>query len=287
MKNNITDKRKWIKQNMLKALKNIEIKSDKLVNSLISGAYRSIFLGNGIDFSELRHYVIGDDIRFIDWKASARSNEIYIKQFQEEREAIFHFIFDYTKSMFFGKKLEFAILLLGSLMKYAISLNNTIYLTTFSNKIKYFGAFRTLNDIYYLIGTIIDDILENYEKILNENEVELKDVLKASMINRYTHTIIISDFVFDNFKRELMNYKNRTIDLVGFQIIDERETKTKGAFGLNEIKIISNPSTIAYQIKKIQDELKRMFFSLGFRFFVLNASNSLDQELQYLRAKLN
>ena len=71
---------------LLKSVRQIEIKTSRIVNSYFSGQYHSAFKGHGIEFDEVRKYSIGDDVRAMDWKVSARYNEPFIKRFREERE---------------------------------------------------------------------------------------------------------------------------------------------------------------------------------------------------------
>ena len=69
---------------ILKKIKKLDIKTKQLVEGLVTGNYHSIFKGQGIEFSEIREYQAGDDIRAIDWKVTARFNRPYIKEFIEE-----------------------------------------------------------------------------------------------------------------------------------------------------------------------------------------------------------
>ena len=68
-------------QQVLKRVKKIEIRTKQLVEGLLQGAYHSIFKGRGIEFSEVREYVPGDDVRTIDWNVTARMNAPYVKEF--------------------------------------------------------------------------------------------------------------------------------------------------------------------------------------------------------------
>jgi uncharacterized protein (DUF58 family) len=69
-------------------VKNLELISSKLVESLLTGNYRSVFKGPGIEFSEVREYVEGDDPRLIDWNVTSRMNSVFTKTFREEREIV-------------------------------------------------------------------------------------------------------------------------------------------------------------------------------------------------------
>ena len=91
---------------ILKQVKKIELNTRKLVEGLISGNYHSIFKGTGVEFSEIREYKPGDDIRTIDWKVTARFNRPFVKEFIEERDLTniitfqnFYFPFEMTQSL--------------------------------------------------------------------------------------------------------------------------------------------------------------------------------------------
>ena len=89
-------------KDVLKKIKKIELKTTKLVDGLMQGAYYSMFKGRGIEFSEVREYQIGDDIRSIDWNVTARMNHPYVKEFVEERDLAVMLIFDVSGSAEFG-----------------------------------------------------------------------------------------------------------------------------------------------------------------------------------------
>jgi len=87
---------------VLKQVKQIELRTRRLVGSLFSGEYRSVFRGQGIEFAEVRAYQHGDDFRAIDWNVSARMGHPYIKLFDEERELTVLLIVDRSGSVEFG-----------------------------------------------------------------------------------------------------------------------------------------------------------------------------------------
>ena len=93
-----------ISNEILSKVKKIELKSKKLVNDVFSGKYHSIFKGQGLEFSEVREYVPGDDIRRISWNVTARRNKPYIKMYDEEREQTVIFVVDLSASGQFGSK---------------------------------------------------------------------------------------------------------------------------------------------------------------------------------------
>ncbi|MEM4396526.1 MAG: DUF58 domain-containing protein [Candidatus Woesearchaeota archaeon] len=275
-----------IKKQIFKSVREIEIKTNKLVNTLIYGNFQSVFLGNGIDFMDLREYIPGDDIRFIDWKSSARKDEIFIKKYNEERESVYCFILDYSKSMFFRKKLEFSLLLLSGMMMYAAKNNNTFYVFTLSNKLNFLGRFKQIKDVYFVTELIVDDILENSQEILKSKKFELKDALKKISFRNYTHTIIISDFFFENFEKEL-NYL-KTIDFLALQVISNIELNPKtGIYELDGIRILTENKRFKETIANKQKEIKRIFLKKGYKFFTLDCENDLFQEIKKILIKVS
>lgn|GEM_PF-111781 len=89
---------------LLKRLRAIEIKTSHLANEQLSGSYSSVFRGQGLSFREVRAYLPGDDVRWIDWNVSARMNEPFVKVFVEERELTVMLVVDLSESEHFGTR---------------------------------------------------------------------------------------------------------------------------------------------------------------------------------------
>ncbi|HYO23083.1 MAG TPA: DUF58 domain-containing protein, partial [Flavisolibacter sp.] len=87
---------------ILKKVRQLEIKSKQLTSNLFSGEYHSAFKGKGMSFKEVREYAAGDDIRFIDWNVSARFGHPFSKVFEEERELTVMLLVDVSASSLFG-----------------------------------------------------------------------------------------------------------------------------------------------------------------------------------------
>ncbi|HMI61808.1 MAG TPA: DUF58 domain-containing protein, partial [Puia sp.] len=87
---------------ILKKVRELEIKSKRLTRHLFTGEYHSAFKGRGMSFREVREYAAGDDIRFIDWNVSARFNHPFSKLFEEERELTVMLLVDVSASSLFG-----------------------------------------------------------------------------------------------------------------------------------------------------------------------------------------
>jgi hypothetical protein len=89
---------------LLKRIRKIEIVTQRLVRDRMAGQYHSVFKGRGITFEEVRPYIPGDDVRFIDWNVTARMNEAYVKLFSEEREMTVLLVVDMSASGRFGSR---------------------------------------------------------------------------------------------------------------------------------------------------------------------------------------
>ncbi|HIG12458.1 MAG: DUF58 domain-containing protein [bacterium] len=87
---------------LMARVKQIQLRTHKLVNTALAGGYRSTFHGTGLEFQEVRHYQPGDDVRSIDWNVTARTGVPHIKKYAEERELSVHLIVDISRSMDFG-----------------------------------------------------------------------------------------------------------------------------------------------------------------------------------------
>jgi len=87
---------------ILRQVRRIELRTERLVSSLAAGRYRSAFRGQGMEFDEVREYTSGDDVRAIDWNVTARAGKPYVKVFREERELTVQLLVDVSGSMRFG-----------------------------------------------------------------------------------------------------------------------------------------------------------------------------------------
>jgi len=89
-------------QEALAETRKVEIKARKIVNTLLQSRYRSIFRGRGMEFSEVREYQYGDEVRHIDWNVTARTGKLHVKKFTEERDLLIYIVLDVSPSTSFG-----------------------------------------------------------------------------------------------------------------------------------------------------------------------------------------
>ena len=208
-------------KDILKKVRQIEIRTKNLVNDFFGGDYHSNFKGRGMTFSEVREYQPGDDIRFIDWNVTARTGKPYIKVFEEERELTVLLLIDVSSSGVFGSKsvlkIDLGIEIASVLGFSAIKNNDKVGLVLFSDDVnKYIPPKKGKSHVLRLITDLV-----NYDYSQDQNKTSIKNVLEfASKIsNRKSVIFLISDFVDDNFWPEMkhLNFKH---DLIGIQIYD-------------------------------------------------------------------
>lgn len=211
-----------IPKEVLKKVKRIEIQTRGLVNDVFSGEYHSVFKGRGMEFSEVREYQIGDDIRTIDWNVSARMGHPYVKIFEEERELTVMLLVDVSSSSNFGTvermKGEIAIELCALLAFSAIKNNDKVGLIIFTDRIEKFvppkkgktHVLRVLRELLYHkpqgTGTDISLALEYLSRVTTRRAV----------------VFLVSDFMSEEYQRALQ-VANQRHDLVAITITDPRE----------------------------------------------------------------
>lgn len=127
---------------LLESVRRVEVRTNRLVNDTMVGAYLSHFKGRGMDFEELREYMPGDDVRDIDWNVSNRMGRPFVKRFREERELTMVLVVDVSASSAFGStertKREFAAEIAGTLALSAARSSDKVALLLFSEQVELF-----------------------------------------------------------------------------------------------------------------------------------------------------
>ena len=208
---------------ILKKVRQIEIRTKNVVNDFFGGDYHSNFKGRGMTFSEVREYVPGDDVRSIDWNVTARTGKPHIKIFEEERELSVLILIDVSSSGVFGSKnlkIDLGVEIAAMLSFSAIKNNDKVGLALFSDKIeKYIPPKKGKKHVLRLITDIINHDFEN-----NNKKTSIKSAIDfANKISKRKSVVfLISDFIDDNFWNELkfLNFKH---DVIGLQIYDSYE----------------------------------------------------------------
>jgi uncharacterized protein (DUF58 family) len=211
-----------IAEEILKKIRRIEIISKKSSKELFAGEYHSAFKGRGMEFAEVREYIDGDDIRFIDWNVSSRLGKLYVKQFVEERELTVILAIDLSASLsFFSKiksKKEIAAEI-SAIIAFTANLNNDkVGLLIFTDQVERFippkkGKTHLLR--------IIREIL-NFEPQSKGTSIENGLVYLNKVIKKKSILFLLSDFIDKDFSQS-MKISAQKHDLIAVKIADDRE----------------------------------------------------------------
>jgi uncharacterized protein (DUF58 family) len=207
---------------LLKQVRQIEIKTKGLVNQVFSGEYHSVFKGRGMEFSEVREYQFGDDIRNIDWNVTARFGHPYIKIFEEERELTVILMVDLSGSLSFGTidktKQQVAAELSAILAFSAMKNNDKVGLILFTDKIEKFVPPRKGRTH---VLRIISEVL-SFEP--SGKSTGLKQALEYmnNAIKKRSISFLLSDFIDEGFEK-ILRIVGRKHDLIGIVLKDEKE----------------------------------------------------------------
>lgn len=207
---------------LLKRVRQIEIKTRGLSSNIFAGQYHSAFKGRGMAFSEVREYQYGDDVRDIDWNVTARFDKPFIKVFEEERELTVMLMVDVSNSLDFGTskqmKKDMVAEIAATIAFSAIQNNDKIGVIFFSDKIeKFIPPKKGRKHILYIIRELLDFKPESKRTDLRCAIEYLTNVLKK----RCT-AFMLSDFIDDNDFKNALTVANRKHDVVAVQVYDKR-----------------------------------------------------------------
>ena len=207
---------------ILKRVRQIEIKTRGLSNNIFAGEYHSAFKGRGMAFSEVREYQYGDDIRDIEWNVTARFNKPYVKVFEEERELTVMLLVDVSGSLHFGTerqmKRDMLTEIAATLAFSAIQNNDKIGVIFFSDRIeKFIPPKKGRKHILYIIRELLDFKAESPRTDVGQAVQYLTQALK-----RRCTAFLLSDFMDQKDFRQPLTIANRKHDVVAIQVYDRR-----------------------------------------------------------------
>ncbi|MBN2587531.1 MAG: DUF58 domain-containing protein [Candidatus Fermentibacteraceae bacterium] len=207
---------------LFKRVRRIELRTRKLVAQLVGGDYSSIFRGHGMEFSDLRPYVEGDDPKTIDWNVFARTRSPFVKVFTEERELMVLLLVDLSGSLRFGSlnltKAERVAEVAAVLALSAAESNDRVGMLTFSDAVHdYVQPDKGRKHALSLVRRILQVPDRQAHADLDEALGYMGRVLKRRAL-----VFIISDFTFPSGSR-LLKAAVQKHDVVGVHVFDPRE----------------------------------------------------------------
>lgn len=188
---------------------NLSIYTNRKTSNLLDGSYRSIFKGKSMNFDDLREYIQGDNIKDIDWKASARSRSLLVKQFVAEKKHNLLLIVDSNKKMFGVSTLgdvkkEIALMCAGTLGYIGIKNNDVVSTIFYGRNDVIFNKFKSRTDNLEVMLAKCDSEMNEYN---NSNLNDTLNFVRTRIANRMIITIITDieglETMNDKFIREL------------------------------------------------------------------------------------
>jgi uncharacterized protein (DUF58 family) len=282
---------------VLRQVRRIEVRTRRLVDSQFAGEYRSLFKGQGMEFSEVREYQPGDEVRSIDWNVSARMGRPFVKRYVEERELTIMLAIDLSGSSRFGTRPQFkhelAIELAGVLALTAVRNNDRVGLLLFSDQVEHAlpprkgrkHALRLIRDLLTTVprsrGTSVNAAVDRLMRLLPHRSV----------------IFLCSDFITDELEKPLARLAQRH-DVVAITLEDpaERMLPDIGPARFEDpetgqrIEIdTSHPAVraaFAQQVARADDARRRLFSRLGLDEIVVHTEHGyVDALLAFFRAR--
>lgn len=207
---------------LLKRVRQIEIKTRGLSSNIFAGQYHSAFKGRGMAFSEVREYQYGDDVRDIDWNVTARFDKPFVKVFEEERELTVMLMVDVSNSLDFGTsiqmKKDMVTEIAATVAFSAIQNNDKIGVIFFSDRIeKFIPPKKGRKHILYIIRELLD-----FKPESNKTNLQCAIEYLTNVLKKRCTAFMLSDFIDDNDFKNALTVANRKHDVVAIQVYDRR-----------------------------------------------------------------
>lgn len=201
-------------------IRQYEIRIRKAINARMRGSFESVFKGSGLEFDDLRTYQYGDDVRRIDWNASAKSEETYVKVFKEEKEQTVFFLLDVSGSQITpNAKYELAKELCGVLAFSAVREGSDAGMIAYSSEKKiYIKPDKGLKKAYEIVLNLYK------HDVKEQDQTDLNGFIHfaLNLIKRRSIVFLISDFIAEGYHDALISLAKKH-DVIVMHITDEKE----------------------------------------------------------------
>lgn len=209
-------------KDIVKKVKQIEIRSRKKMDASLMGQYHSAFKGQGMTFSEVRTYQFGDEIRRIDWNKTARFQEPFVKVMEEERELTMILMVDISASMNYGTKhqlkKEFVAEICASLGFSAVNNNDKVGLVLYADKVyKVVPPRKGRKHLLSMISNIL-----SAEEVAGKSNLDLAFQTMMTAFKKKAMVFLFSDFQ-DDYDAKLLKVSSAKHQVLGMRIYDEKD----------------------------------------------------------------
>lgn len=259
---------------LFKQVRQIHIRTRRLVNEVLGGEYHSAFKGRGMEFAEVREYCPGDEVRTIDWNVTARRGQPYVKQFVEERELTVMLLVDLSASGQFSsvarRKMDIATELCAVLALSAISNNDKVGLVLFTDRIEH--TLRPQKGKRHVLRVIRD--LLYFQPQGRRTNLGMALEYLHNISRRRTVSFLVSDFLANAYDHPL-RIAHRRHDIIPITITDPRELSLPrlGFLALRDLEsgqqvlIDTHSAAVREQYQRQRSatiaQRQRLFHSLG------------------------
>ncbi len=273
---------------LARRVRELELLSARLIRVGFAGDYHSAFHGRGIEFSQVREYQPGDDIRTIDWNVTARSGVPHVKQFIEERDLTILIAADISGSMSFGsvdwRKCDIAAELTSVFAFSAVQNSDRVGLLLFSDRVrKYIPPRRGRAHAQVIVRAAIDAAMRGPEGIA---DIDQATRFLERVSAKRAVVILLSDFLDSSFEGSLKRL-NRKHDLIAIALSDPREERfpDRGLVRLvdaetGDARLVDlRKSEVARHAFDRRRQLERRFRSSGIDWLPVSTAMPYDREL--------
>ena len=219
---------------VIQKVRRIEIATRRMVTDVLAGEYHSVFKGRGMEFSEVREYMMGDDIRTIDWNVTSRTGTLHVKKFVEERELTVLLMLDASGSADFGTTSRFkreVAAEIGALLAFsAIKNNDRVGAIVFTDEVEMFIPPRKGRSH---VLRVIRDLLYFEPKSKKTNLAAAMDFLN-SVTRKRAVVFVLSDFLTSGFEKSF-RVAAKKHDVISIFLSDPREREIPKA-GMIELE---------------------------------------------------
>jgi uncharacterized protein (DUF58 family) len=290
-----TDYRRYLEPRTLARIGSLDLRARLIVEGLMAGMHRSPYHGISVEFAQHRQYVPGDDIRHVDWKVFAKTDKVYLKQYQEETNLHLICVVDASESMGYGSvgegqaswsKYDHATAIAAALSYLAIRQQDSVGLAIFDNELRrYFkpsnspGQWKTITHELLLVP-----------RLKKTGTGRVLEQLAEKLTHR-SLVVVLSDFFddMDSLRQGLRHLRYRKHEVIAFQVLDPMEvefpfqdvTLFKGLEEMGEL--LTEPQSLRQgylaELSAFTTQLKKMCRGVHIDFTQLNSGQPLDAAL--------
>jgi uncharacterized protein (DUF58 family) len=226
---------------ILKKVRELEIKSKKLTSDLFTGEYHSAFKGKGMSFKEVREYAAGDDIRFIDWNVSARFGHPFSKIFEEERELTVMLLVDISASTLFGTvhetKRDIATEIAAVLSFSAVNNGDKIGVIFYSDRVEgYIPPKKGKDHALFIVRNLLSKTPKGKGTAISSALRYFNNVTRQKSI-----AFVLSDLLDTNYE-DALRIASKKHDVVGIKLYDRMDRQLPDA-GLIQVRDAEDKTT--------------------------------------------